>query len=183
MIERHFQVKTPLVSSELSKHGACIELHKVNMLQLRVSRLRQVYKLRRINKGQKHRVALFGQKEQKVLEKNIMSAALILSLNFFCPSEFNYDAQPATCWKQPTGWFLAGSSSIRATFLKHKTNTVETPFWFKYYSIASTITTHPKDGVWFCSEKVRQTKKGWQGLLLGEYVWGSTIFFFRFSNI
>ena len=97
MIERHFQVKTPLVSSELSKHGACIELHKVNMLQLRVSRLRQVYKLRRINKGQKHRVVLFGQKEQKVLEKNIMSAALILSLNFFCPSEFNYDAQPATC--------------------------------------------------------------------------------------
>ena len=83
MIERHFQVKTPLVSSELSKHGACIELHKVNMLQLRVSRLRQVYKLRRINKGQKHRVALFGQKEQKVLEKNIMSATLILSLKFF----------------------------------------------------------------------------------------------------
>ena len=78
MIERHFQVKTPLVSSELSKHGACIELHKVNMLQLRVSRLRQVYKLRRINKGQKHKVALFGQKKQKVLE-NIMSAALILS--------------------------------------------------------------------------------------------------------
>ena len=98
MIERHFQVKTPLVSSELSKHGACIELHKVNMLQLRVSRLRQVYKLRRINKGQKHRVALFGQKEQKVLEKNnIMSAALILSPYFFALPSLITMHNLATC--------------------------------------------------------------------------------------
>ena len=86
------QVKTPLVKSELSKHGACIELHKVNRLQLRVYRLRRVNNLRRINKGHIQKVVLFGQQKMQ-------------------PQPIHYFSRTIECW------MLGGTFALIWAFL------------------------------------------------------------------